>query len=779
MRATNFLRTPIRADHQARMRNLLVTEQLLTGDPSGGSFLQALRITFETSETEVQIAALWEGRMRFIPDTTAGYPLSPEEVTEDNFSAWPLEGDLVLHTEDFSLHQPFATHIKLIAFPPSLVRYSKIRLTSDFLFSTLRQVLLPLRMREEDKAITLNDADPFWHQKLIIAFLQGHVSVNCFLDQDDPSKDFTTKPMPSVALTPVGQSSLTITASSRCSEVYAATWFRHQPQYDNIPGVPLLSPSMAPTGRPTMSQGPNATVLIDTNARFQTTGVKKGFFVSNVTDGGLGVVESVNSETQLTHTPLEKGQNNDWKVTDIYQLYDLHDQFYNPSHPGHSVIPLAAIFATANEETFEGQHRGSALWEAIRAFSAAGARYRRIDIVRPPRPGSPVSSQPQRPFPQYQINWQKIGDPSISSLRLPLSGHVYIPLREGQYKFWAIPRGQRPQEFHDGDQLKLSVKRDDRKYIDLPGGSVVVDILSGDTSKTIFAHLFEYDSSFAWHAFASLNREQVVEPLRSEYARRWNVRADDEEKKINYFYLWPQVQNKSPRMETYKYLYGHIVGAAGRHGIAPEFLQAVLIGEGIYVNYIRDEANGPYRDDQVFDTYYVGLDKVGGLREKDPTAGYYSEWISQSYTDGDHFGHTVTSFEVVQNKELDPDKNPGLVGICPPGGCHYTRAEITGYEAVVEWTVTELHFGLDWMVRKIREEGLEPISTEDERRFIAYVFFNTYFPATRGTILREFRDSDKTIRKWKGEYPGNKNARFNSLLRLAIAQFLEELGIYR
>lgn len=63
--------------------------------------------------------------------------------------------------------------------------------------------------------------------------------------------------------------------------------------------------------------------LIDSAATFVTDGVVRGDIVQNVTDGSFGSVLSVDSETQITHTILEGGTENDWDLSDSYSIYDL------------------------------------------------------------------------------------------------------------------------------------------------------------------------------------------------------------------------------------------------------------------------------------------------------------------------------------------------------------------------------------------------------------------------------------------------------------------------
>src|SRR4030042_1687566 len=361
MRMTNFCRTPIRAEHQARMRDLQVTEHSLAGDPQPGDpyYPQTLKISFKTDESEVQVATLWEGLMVFLPDSTVGYPQNPSDVTLANFSGWSLLGDLILLTADFSLVEAFQRHIPLVKQPPSIVRYSKVRLTQEFLFTTLARVRLPVRVVESGNVVKLDNTDTQWHQKYIIAFLQGRAGVWCPSDSNDSASDFTNNPMPSRALTAGANNTLGVTCASRAAKIPSPStpsWFDRQGDYDNISGETLVHAS----------------------------------------------------------------------------INNYHEEMSNPAHPIYSVIPLGAVISSATDAAFESSHLSSTVRTTIINQLTAVGPYRRIDIARPERPGREVSVYPQRPFPQYRINWKRDGTNEIHSLRLPISGHLYLQLSGGQ-----------------------------------------------------------------------------------------------------------------------------------------------------------------------------------------------------------------------------------------------------------------------------------------------------------------------------------------------------------
>src|SRR5688572_7558496 len=141
MRTTAFLRTPIRADHFARLQSLVIDEEPLSGNPAvANRYPQTLSLTIEVAATttEVQIAIPWEGMLYFIPDSTAGYPTDPAAVSETAFAGWPaLVGDLVLVSSDLEIGDSFRANIPLIDPVPHVVRFSKVRNTKDFLFTAL------------------------------------------------------------------------------------------------------------------------------------------------------------------------------------------------------------------------------------------------------------------------------------------------------------------------------------------------------------------------------------------------------------------------------------------------------------------------------------------------------------------------------------------------------------------------------------------------------------------------------------------------------------------
>lgn len=697
MRMTNFLRTPIRAEHQARLRDLQVTEHPLTGDPQPGDpyYPQTLKISFKTDESEVQVAALWKGLMLFLADSTAYYPQNPSDVTPANFSGWSLVGDLILLTADFSLVEAFQTHISLIKQPPSIVRYSKVNLTQDFLFTTLYQARLPVRAIESGIVVNLDNTDTQWHQKYIMAFLQGRAGVWCSVDSNDPARDFTNNPMPSVALIAGMNNTLAVTCASRATKIPSPStpsWFDRQGDYDDISGETLV------------------------------------------------------------HTSINNYQ----------------EEVSNPAHPIYSIIPLGAIISGATNAAFESSHLTSVLRTTIINQLTAVGPYRRIDIARPERPGREVSAYPQRPFPQYRINWKSDGNNEIHSLRLPINGHLYVQLSDGRYLFSSIPRSNSPDPSmkQTSNQLQLSVKQATRKYIDLPPETLMIDLIAGQSSSTVYAHLLEYDSKRVWAAFAGLGDCYVH--LKAEAKARWNATSFKDPDKVPDWFIWPR---QSAFMAKYAPIYGYIVASAGRHRLAPEFLHAVLMGEGTnrLLDENRDYYGVGYKSDQRIGGWAnLGLDKIWDTIVDLGVA---------EYIDTSKFNRGVLT-EVIEF-------------VNPEDHSTSRTSDVIGWEAAIELVAAELHQRLDFMLKYLSMDF--DSTTELQHRFLAYCRYNagisnSKLAAEQMSELLQKWNEEQAERNWgkrrpddalDRDFPALQRIRYNSLVRIAVAEWYEAAVVYR
>lgn len=108
--------------------------------------------------------------------------------------------------------------------------------------------------------------------------------------------------------------------------------------YDSYSGVTFTLTSHASwTGRTVTTGDTAGLTLTDSGATFVTSGVKPGMMVRNTTDGSIGTVASVTSETELVlEQRLSGGTEDDFDVSDGYEIntlvrtYDGSDTVYVP-----------------------------------------------------------------------------------------------------------------------------------------------------------------------------------------------------------------------------------------------------------------------------------------------------------------------------------------------------------------------------------------------------------------------------------------------------------------
>ncbi|HBV97450.1 MAG: hypothetical protein JL50_08240 [Peptococcaceae bacterium BICA1-7] len=686
MRDNGFLRTPIRADQQAQLQGLQVHEQPLLGDPKPGDpYPQTLVITFTSPAggPDVQIAPLWEGALYFLADSTAGLPTRPADAVEAKFSSWTLVGDLVLITPQ-GLENAFRNHIPLITPPPGSVRYSKVRLTREFLFTTLKR-LRKFTFAFQGQATTSNE-----HAKCLVGFLQGRTGVLCAVDARDPGQDNAQLDMPVVYSAGGGTATLRVTASSLIPEINKAHWFDQCPDYDDLAGETLVPAGLA-------------------QPEFQR---------------------------------------------------------FHPCHPSHSVVSLLALFQTAAASVYAPDHGVSTPLRTLMSAPLQGGKvYRRLTVRRPPIPGV-ITSSPNRSFPSYQLVLQGAGE--TGSLRIPLSGRMYLPLADGPYLIFAIPRSLDPQNGIAGQPFPLSLDHSTqgKRYLDFPTPTVTVDLAAGQTDVTIYAHLREYDSRRAWKVFRDLTARQRA--LRRTLGVRWNVGPMDQPN-VQTTMAW-YVPTQDPVNIDYAAVYGYIREAAGRHGLSPEFLHAVLMGEGVSggnlsLLYINLHHVPPIRYDdtnQNFNSFsYLGLDDI--WLEVDTL-------IAENYVDP-RFKAQMTALPQIPHELND------LV----------TPAIIKGWEAAVELMAADLHWRQD-LGTAYCQNHVPAIScrTELRRRYLTYVHFNTGQPwqpdSGQRRAERRLNLIESQCSPWPSTEPrpsGPGDARFNSLVRVATAAWYDQIQVYR
>lgn len=684
MRETGFLRTPIKASHESRLTQLAVSEQPLKANPDAFEvYPQTLNISFEPAAgtTEIEIAPLWEGQIYFLADDTTGYPTKPEQVTPGNFDTWNVVGDLVLHTsrnpidDTSSIEAAFGAHVKMIRPAPSAVRYSKVRLTKEFVFDTLSQ--MP-RVQFINSGTTVSKTDPLWHQKFVLGFLRAKTSCSCPVDPTDASQDFANRKMPSVNFAAPGTKTIfRVVIASRVPEaelVLTPSWFEQNHAYDDVSGELLVPPP----------------------------------------------------------------------------LLDLNHQRFNPSHPGHCVISAFALYQSAENIAYApGYDAAKPIRTALTAPRSDGAIYRRIDLIRPPAPGNAITtSHPQRPFPQYQLAFKPTaGGGATQALRIPMSGRLYLPLLEQEYRFWAVPRSVDPNAMTAGDQLMLSRQQPSFKYIDFPSDHISYTPDSGDDPEPLYAHLIDYDSRLIWTELFGL----ATAEFQSKAKMSWNVTV------LN---LWIF---RIAAMIEYRRIYGYVRAAAGRHGFAPEFLHAVFFGEG---SLAPDDPATPWDETGIIEKHrkdgapYADVEAVCGFIDLglDVIQDTAPNLVANNYLD-----------PALLNRLENPHTHHNELGKL------VNTSDVAGWEAATEMVAAELHSRLDEMLAYCAGKGIS-VSTEEQRRFLAYMRYNVSTPTAQGHADH----LNERLRPWVGPEPTDQmDERFNTLQRLAVAEWYELAQVYR
>jgi hypothetical protein len=186
-------------------------------DPSQ-PYPQAMRVFFRTDPTAAlpQVRPLFPGKLRFIADP--GAPGIIPTAGQVNFTPAAYAGWQTLGTLHVSLdpkrQEDLRDHAPALEVLPNLVWYSPVRITSDFLFVTLRNGLRKDRVPlPAGGYIGTNHVD--WAKHAIAGFLAGRYTPSLNLDASASADDVITQAMPDVELTAVmtGDAELVVTAA--------------------------------------------------------------------------------------------------------------------------------------------------------------------------------------------------------------------------------------------------------------------------------------------------------------------------------------------------------------------------------------------------------------------------------------------------------------------------------------------------------------------------------------------------------------------------------------
>ncbi|HKR22091.1 MAG TPA: hypothetical protein VJS17_05810 [Pyrinomonadaceae bacterium] len=451
------------------------------------------------------------------------------------------------------------------------------------------------------------------------------------------------------------------------------------------------------------------------------------------------------------------------------------DLDYNTRHPGHSIIPPRLIFASAPDDAWAPDHLAHPIRDWTRTSLPAGHSYRRVELLRSLRPDPPPSLDRTRPYPLHQLAWQRDGAPDTEAFRIPLDGYIYAPLADAIYDFWTIPRAANASSTTTGDEFRLAVQVSPA-MVDLPAQRLQHEILPGDDAIVLYADVQPHDALRAWTRLKDLGGR--VNTLQDQANARWGIwdrkSLDDWHHPNNYFI------NRSDTFADWAPIYGYILAAANRHGLAPELVHAVFMGEGGITAITTLQNRGePFSPNAFMNTFkFLGLDLIIyrlGLNTAAPpktTAEFSENLVTEGYVD--------PSFAANVTRTGTQTRDEGVETLVLEVG------RVDGWETAIELVAAEIHFRMDQMVRFCAANGIA-ITTEEQRRFLAYIRYLSEEPRAQAHARR----IDSDMRKWSAAddpkpatpVPSTifdaKYRRYETLRRLAVAQWYEAAEVYR
>ncbi|WP_326557644.1 hypothetical protein [Micromonospora sp. NBC_01796] len=186
---------------------------------AGQPYPQAMRLAFRlTAGSPVpQVRPLFPGQLRFVADPAApGVIPAPDDVefTETAYAGWRTIGMLRL-TVDPEAARALGELDPDLAVLPNVVWYGPVRISQEFLFSTLRT---GLRAERLGGTPSIPPSDPRWAKHAVAAFLDGRYEPTIRAGATAATDDRIAHPMPTVHPTGAQHDvTLLVTAATRQS----------------------------------------------------------------------------------------------------------------------------------------------------------------------------------------------------------------------------------------------------------------------------------------------------------------------------------------------------------------------------------------------------------------------------------------------------------------------------------------------------------------------------------------------------------------------------------
>jgi len=240
-----------------------------------------------------------------------------------------------------------------------------------------------------------------------------------------------------------------------------------------------------------------------------------------------------------------------------------------------------------------------------------------------------------------------------------------------------------------------------------------------------------------WNKLAKITSAQKLE-FQEKAKSKWGIDPMD-------WYIY-----RTSSMKPYSYIYECIYNSAISHSLSPEFIHAVVMGEGLnlLIENLRS-TNTPFDPDFVIDAYaYLGADEIGSSIDK---------LVKNGYIDISH------KKNIVPNNVVNELYQPKV------------SAFVSGFKTGIEIVVAELHARKDWIKNYISSNSLTAdTSNSDTIDFLTYATYNNM-----SVGMEAAKNISHYMRKFKGtERSDQTNVRFNTLKRLATADWYKNAKVY-
>jgi hypothetical protein len=176
----------------------------------GQPYPQSLRLQFKLTNPgkKPQVRPLGPGQLEWLPDPGGTLP-EPAQAIPANIATWPINGTLKLTIKDSEVARRMA-ELSGLPVVPNVLWYSKVRLTNDFLFTSLAALPKTPAPLGRKGSVPTDRSD--WINHAVASFLRGRYKPELVADADPAKDSLATVAMPDV-VAEAGAAELVITAA--------------------------------------------------------------------------------------------------------------------------------------------------------------------------------------------------------------------------------------------------------------------------------------------------------------------------------------------------------------------------------------------------------------------------------------------------------------------------------------------------------------------------------------------------------------------------------------